>query len=182
MIRIGAGSVRRRLPRRRGVAAVVAVVAGMLIGIGGCTADGADRTGGLSFRYERREEPVGMAVWTLQSDGILRYAGGRDAVLGRETWRGPLSESDLERLRSLASDLVSAPPEPDATAPGDASGVRPRLDRHPAAGRVRIRRAGDPPALEPMLRILREVSSARLVPALERLPRPTEPAGGAPGP
>ncbi len=161
---------------------------GMMAGVAavaGCVAAADDRTGGLAFRYERREDPVGLAVWTLETDGILRFSGGRDAVLGQETWRGPLSAGDLDRLRSLAADLVAATPASDAGDPGDPgdpAAVRTRLELRTAAGRVRIRRDGDPPVLEAMLQILRDASAARLQPTLERLPRPTEPAPGGAGP
>lgn len=153
---------------------LVTVVAGSG-GLGGCTATAADRTGGLELRYERREEPVGLAIWTLETDGILRFAGGRDAILGRESWRGPVSEEDLARLRAVAEGLLRVSATEPAEPAEAASTVRTRLDLRTPEGRRRLRRAGDPSDLEPLLRILQELSAARLDPVLQRLPRPTEP-------
>ncbi len=158
---------------------LLAVLAGVG-GAGGCAPRSVDRTGGLELRYERREEPVGLAIWTLQSDGVLRFAGGRDAILGRESWRGTVSEEDLARLRAVAAELVAASPGEPAGPSDAASTVRTRLDLRTSEGRRRLRQAGDPADLQPMLGILRELSAARLDPVLQRLPRPTEPtaAGG----
>jgi len=158
---------------------VVAAVA-MIIGTlpAGCAAPDPGRTGGISLRYERRNEPVGVAVWTVETDGTIRYAGGRDVVLGRTTWTGTLDAEDIRRLDEAVALIAEAPDgdgEGDAGEGGQEPGVRTVLNLRTPDGRRRIVAEGDPVALAPLLQVLRDRARVRLDPVLDRLPRATEP-------
>ncbi len=167
------GGVRDRL----GLAAVMtAVLLAGAIGLAGCS--GGGRSGGLELRYERRAEPVGIAVWTVEPDGTIRYAGGRDALAGRDTWTGRLEPAAESRLRELVAALPSRLAAADAR-PDRESRVRTDLRVRGPGGPRRLRAGGDPPELAAILALLREASADRLEWALRRLPRPTERADDA---
>jgi hypothetical protein len=169
----------RRFPRPGPSATIRLAAAALLAMLGGCATIEPGRTGGRSLLLERREEPVGLAIWAVETDGTIRYSGGRDAILGRDTWTGTLSDSEVSAFVSLLEDLPRTL-EDAADAGGDpadaTASVRIRVELRGPDGRRRFSVAGDPAALGPLLAWLQEASRPRLDPVLERLPRPTEPA------
>lgn len=165
-----------RRPRRGPATAIRLTAAALVVMLGGCATADPGRTGGNSLRYERRQAPVGLAIWTVETDGTIRYAGGRDAVLGRDTWTDTLGEPEISAFVTLLTDLpATLETDEPLGEPAEPARIRTHVVIGGPDGRRRWSAAGDPSALGPLLAWLQSVSRPRLDPVLERLPRPTEP-------
>jgi len=105
---IDAGS--RRSARRR-PGSVAAAILAVALPLGGCaalvarpprvTVDARD-VGGSASRIE------------LDADGTLRWGGGFDAIEGRTTWEGRLTDDERRRLDAILDELEGGTPASSA--------------------------------------------------------------------
>jgi hypothetical protein len=68
---------------------------------GGGAAAAKDVTGGVFLELEVHRPGGSLARYRVEPSGLLSFAGGNDAVAGRYSWSGPLTEAEAARLREL---------------------------------------------------------------------------------
>jgi hypothetical protein len=93
--------------RRAHVLCLLAALAAVAIAMSACRTapDGAsgskDVTGGAFIELEVRRPGGSLARYRVEPSGLLSFAGGDDAVAGRYSWSGPLTDDEAARLREL---------------------------------------------------------------------------------
>lgn len=141
----------------------------------GCAFDSVDtgtRTGGHRLELEvRRDGAQSIAIYRMNRDGTISYAGGKDALIGSTTWTGELTDKQIDTLVSLLHELQWY------TRPFESTGEPPELEQ---SGFVRgpdgfrkFHVVGEHPRITPMREALEQAAARRLDPVLDQLPRPS---------
>jgi len=135
-------------------------------------ADGEDVTGGLKVEMYVAREGESYARYRVETDGVLRFAGGREAQDRKFTWSGPMTGQEIADLRALIAEHGWFDSDPPST------GQPPRLTyqvRLRQAGRRRsFTVSGDSPALTAVRNLLATAARRRNEEFLRRLPAPAE--------
>lgn len=102
---VEAGPVQRQTIR--GTLLVAGVLLAASFGGVGCSRSGgigdtSSLTGGVDLAIESRDtEAHRIVAITVQTDGRITFAGGRDAISRREGWVGQLTPEQATELRSI---------------------------------------------------------------------------------
>lgn len=121
-----------------------------------------------AVRYERRQAPHGIAVWTADATGRVGWAGGATAASGRVDWAGTFDAAVAEAVRAELASVLEMPVE---GASASESRVRTRVDLRIGPRTRRIVVDGDPDRLAGLRELLQEAAAGRLTERLGRLPR-----------
>jgi len=161
--------------------AVFMILAVWLCAAFGCAAldqiDTTSRTGGHRLTLDvRTGDSDSIAIYRVQPDGIIEFAGGRDALLGSTTWTGTLTDEEIDTLVTLLRDHQWYTQPFESTGQPDdlhQSGVV----RGPTGFR-RFEVTGEHPRIAPVRTLLERAAGRRNERVLDALPKPSNvPAG-----
>ena len=151
-----------------------------MIAATGC---GAPRSGddltGVDLELFVRADQDSFARYRVEPDGTLSYGGGIDAALGKFTWTGSLTESELEQFKVLLQQnrqYRNRPEAPDRPMDTVEYTIRLNITRdagRPSSGTRVYTVTGTCETLEPLHQLLQSAAMRRNADILNRLPQPS---------
>ncbi len=138
----------------------------------GCATSAPDRTGGIAIEIDVRGAGNFAVLYRLDTDGTLSWGGGDGARAGEVTWRGTMSDAEIDGLLMiLVSDgWFESDPAPDAS--GDVPQRRTTIRLDGPKGKRRLTLAGSSRAVDRVTAYLDPISRRRYDDFLETLPKP----------
>jgi hypothetical protein len=135
---------------------------------------GPDVMGGMTLEIFEAHTGGSYALYRVETDGTLRFAGGLDAQQGRFTWDGPLTAEEREQLLELLRRHGWFATEPPSTGEPPGTTYRVRIDRRSQPSiRRRWRIRGETPAVTEVADLLEQASRRRNEEFLRALPQPS---------
>lgn len=133
--------------------------------------DTSSRTGGVSLTMEVRRDEDSIAVYEVEPDGTITYAGGRKALLGGIDWTGELTDEEAAQLHELIHAHDWFGPKVEST--NEPAELHYTIKVRSAAGTRTIRVTGANPRIDPVHELLELAAGRRQEPVLDALPRPS---------
>jgi hypothetical protein len=154
-----------------------AVCAGLLAALpAGCAtttaAAGGDVTGGLTVEMYVAQEGESYARYRVENDGVLRFAGGREAQDRKFTWSGPMTGQEIADLRALIAEHGWFDSDPPST--GLPEGLTYEIRLRQVGRRRSFTVRGDDQAVAAVRELLATAARRRNEEFLRRLPVPGE--------
>jgi len=111
-----------------------------------------------------------IALYIIEPDGALRFAGGRQALTDQTTWTGELTDEQARQLRSHLQQRNWFQTPPKSTKKDESYRTIIALRRINAQRKFTV--YGENQAVQPILDVLEQAARRRHEPYLQRLPKP----------
>lgn len=132
---------------------------------------GGSRTSGTSLDF-MVHGPAGEQVrYVLDEDGNLSFSGGRDVTLDKVSWKGELSDEEIQKLLEVIERVGWYQGEPASLAETDEYVYTIELESPQRSASWTV--TGDSPEVRPVYVVLDQVSRKRFDSYLDRLPKPS---------
>jgi len=159
--------------------------------LGGCAGglkagDAQSPTGGVAIEVLVTDERSSHALYRVDSDGMISFGGGFDALQDRTTWAAAMTPEQIDTLQALLEEheWFEGPPlgsdSPGLDAEGDRQAAEPvhKIRFDSLAGGWRATIHGRASHLDPIVEFLREIAQARHDELLNSFPQPNQPESG----
>ncbi len=147
-----------------------------LLGLtGGCASSriaGPDVTGGVTLELFVDRGDRSYALYLMETDGMLHFAGGLDAYDREFTWAGPLTDEEVQQVLAFLDehDLWHTDPVSTNEPPENKYSVKLRK---PGARRSFVI-VGDGPDISPLYDLIETASRRKHEEFMQMMPEPGE--------
>ncbi len=121
---------------------------------------------------EVRNGDDSIAIYNVDTDGVLEFAGGKSAILGRTDWAGDLTDAELDELHRLVLDELDWFGR-DFTSTDEPSDLKYTIRVRGKPGHRKIVITGRNNRIEPVQQLLATAAGRRNKAVLDSLPQPS---------